>query len=191
MRILGHSFIYWAQKRAAQRSYSTNLSLHLDSFRLLWKGIRDLQWYQLYFHLTRLCQIWPPPSILVIHLGGNDLGNVKTLDLLFMIKQDLHCFSIASPGTTLVFYKVVLRLSWLSSAQRRVMEKMRKRVSGALEKFMPQIGGLSYWHVDLESGYPGLYRPGGAHLLEVDIDIFNLGLQYSIEMAATFGVGRS
>lgn len=58
------------------------------------------------------------PSILVIHLGGNDLGKVKTLDLLFMIKQDLQRFCITSPGTTLVFSEIVPRLSWLSSDQK-------------------------------------------------------------------------
>lgn len=56
---------------------------------------------------------------------------------------------------------------------------------------MPQIGGLSYRHVDLEGGYPGLYRPDGVHLSEVGIDIFNLGLQNGIEMAAMLGVGRT
>lgn len=120
----------------AKKSGSTQLFNKFISapglFRLLWKGIRGLQWFQLYFHLTRLCQIWPPPSILVIHLGGNDLGNVKMLDLLFMIKRDLHCFSISSPGTTLVFSEVVPRLSWLSSAQRKVIKKIRKRVNRAL-----------------------------------------------------------
>lgn len=127
-----------------------------------------------------------------IHFGyslGNDLGKVKTLDLLFMIKQDLQRFCITSPGTTLVFSEIVPRLSWLSSDQRRVMEKMRKRVNRALEKCMPLINGLSYRHVDLEGGYPGLYRPDGVHLSEVGLDIFNLGLQYSIESAVAAAVG--
>lgn len=84
--ILGHSFIYWVRKRAAQCSYSLNLSLQPDSFKLHWKGIRGLQWYELYLHLTKLCQIWPMPSMLVIQLGGNDLGKLRTIDLLFMIK---------------------------------------------------------------------------------------------------------
>lgn len=108
--IIGHSFIYWARKRAAHRCYSANLSLQPEQFKLFWKGIRGLQWHQLYFHLSRLYQVWPPPSILLVHLGGNDLGNVSTLDLLAMIKRDLHRFHMSSERTTIVFSEVISRL---------------------------------------------------------------------------------
>lgn len=102
-----------------------------------------------------LCQVWPPPTILVVHLGGNDLGNVRTLDLLFTIKRDLQRFLVTSPGTTIVFSEIVPHLVRLFSTQSRVMERMRKRINRDLEKFMPTIRGLSYWHIDLEGGIPG------------------------------------
>lgn len=37
----------------------------------------------------------------------------------------------------------------------------------------------------------GLYRAGGVHLSDVGVDLFNLGLQFGIEMATVVGVGRS
>lgn len=83
--------------------------------------------YQLYFHWARLFQVWPPPSILVVHVGSNDLWNIRTLDLLFMVKRDLHRFKITSPDTTIVFSEIFPCLSWLSSPQRIVMERMRKK----------------------------------------------------------------
>ena len=48
---------------------------------------------------------------------------------------------------------------------------------------MPQIGGLSYRHVDLEGGYPGLYRSDGVHLSEVGMDIFNFGFTTAFFMS--------
>ncbi|XP_040200106.1 uncharacterized protein LOC120932066 [Rana temporaria] len=189
--ILGHSYIHWAHKRAALRRYSTNLSLCPESFQVFWKGVRGLQWHQLYFHLSGLSQRWPKPDVLLVHAGGNDLGKVRTLDLLFLIQRDLQRFSLASPGTILIFSEIIPRFSWLSSPQRRAMEKMRKRINRAMYKFMPQIGGLSYRHVDLEGGFTGLYRQDGVHLSDVGIDIFNLGLQYGIEQAAEVGWGRA
>ena len=71
------------------------------------------------------------------------------------------------------------------------MERMRKRVNRAMEKYMPTIGGLSYRHIDLEGGVPGFYRSDGVHLSEIGLDLFNLGLQSGIEMAAVVGVGRA
>lgn len=53
-----------------------------------------------------------------------------------------------------------------------------------MEKFMPTIGGLSYWHVDLEGGILGLYRQDGAHFSDVGLNILNLKLQCGIERAA-------
>lgn len=146
-----------------------------------------MRWQHLFFHLSQLHQVWPPPSILIVHLGGNDLGSVRTLDLLFMIKQDLYRFHLTSPGTIIVFSEIVPRFAWLSSPFSKVMEKMRKRVNRALAKFMPLLGGFSYRHVDLEGGIPGLYRQDGVHLSDVGADIFNLGLQSSIERAAYLG----
>lgn len=125
--ILSHSYIYWTWKRVAQRGYSTNLSLQPESFTVYWKGVRGMKWHQLYFQLSQLCQVWPLPSILLVHLGGNDLGNTRTLDLLSSIKRDLSCFHLTSPDTIIVFSEIVPRLSWLSSPLHRVMEKMRKR----------------------------------------------------------------
>lgn len=101
-------------KRASQRCYSANLSLHSE-FRIFWKGIRGLQWSSLYLILSQLCLPWPLPALLMVHAGGNDIGKQKTLDFFFSIKKDLHgfkmSFSMYYPGFlrgcalfTLVFY---------------------------------------------------------------------------------------
>lgn len=112
------------------------------------------------------------------------MANTHTLDPLFAIKRDLYCFHLTSSGTTIVYWEIVPRLIWLSSLLHRVMEKMRKRVNWVMAKFIPFLGGFAYQHVDLEGGIPGVYRQEGVHLSDVGADIFNLGLQYSIEMAA-------
>lgn len=122
--------VYWARKRAPQCRYSVNLSLQLESFTLYWKGVRGLPWQHLFFHLSQLHQFWPPPSIPIVHLGGgNDLGSVHTLDLLFMIKRDLYRFYLTSPGTIIVFLEIVPRFAWMFSLFHSVLEKMRKRVN--------------------------------------------------------------
>lgn len=122
----------------------------------------------------------------MIHLGGNDLGRIKTLDLLFMIKHDLQRFKFTFPKTTIIFFEIVPRLTWYSP-DLKPLEKIRKRTNRFVEKFMPDVYGFSFRHFELEGGISGLYRQDGIHLSDIGLDILNLGLQSCIEMAAVLG----
>lgn len=141
----------------------------------------------LFFYLSTLFHSWPSPFILIFHLGGNDVGTMKMLDLMFLIKRDLHRLKLYFPNTCIIFSEMVSRLHWLYSPGRKSLEKIKKRVNHSIEKFMPLLGGFSFYHVDLEGGFPGLYRQDGIHLSDVGLEIFNLGLQNLIERAAVLG----
>lgn len=56
-----------------------------------------------------------------------------------------------------------------------------------MKKFMLFMGGFSYRHINLVGGFHGLYRSDGVHLSNVGLDIFNLGLESSIERAMVLG----
>lgn len=88
-------------------------------------------------------------------MGSNDLGRMRTLDLLFTMKNDLCRFELTSPTTTIIFSENVPRLSWLYSPQCRVMEKIRKRINRAMEKYLPMLDVFSYRHIDLEDDIAG------------------------------------
>lgn len=139
------------------------------------------------FQLSQLCSYWPSPAVIIIHAGGNDIGQQKSIELMFAMKRDLQRFRLAFPHCVFVFSEIVPRLLWFSSSQLKPLEKVRRRINRSLEKFMPSVGGFSYRHVDLEGGIPGLYRSDSIHLSDVGLDLFNLGLQSCIEMAAAVG----
>lgn len=69
----------------------------------------------------------------------------------------------------------------------RILLKKIRRVNRAVEKCMTSIGGFSFRHVDLERGFPSLYRDDGIHLSDIGLDIFNADLQSCIEQAAGAG----
>lgn len=48
---------------------------------------------------------------------------------------------------------------------------------------MPSVSGQSFRHVYMEGGLPGFYRPDNVHLSDVALDLFNLDLQTSVELA--------
>lgn len=82
---------------------------------------------------------------------------------------------------------MVLCFVWLSSSETKPLEVIRRRVNQSIEKRMPLLDSFSFWHIDLEGGFSGLYRQDRVHLSDVGLDIFNLGLQTMIEMAALWG----
>ena len=148
-------------------------------------------WDELLFEFESLVSVWPEPNILILHLGGNDIGQMRTLDLIFGIRDTIQILRESYPQLVIVFSEIVPRLRWLDAGVCRPFEKVRKRVNKAVEKFMVNVTGFSYRHIDLEGGLPGLYRSDGVHLSEVGLDIFNMALQGCIERAAVLGSGAS
>lgn len=71
------------KKRASKRSYSSNLSPNSSLFKMHLCDRRGMIWDELQFELRRLFDYWPQPDILIIHLGGNDFGQLTALDLIF------------------------------------------------------------------------------------------------------------
>ncbi|XP_077140620.1 uncharacterized protein LOC143805314 isoform X3 [Ranitomeya variabilis] len=181
--ILGHSFIHWAEWRARQRCYGLNLSMSADLVRIFWFGIREQKWNSLMDQVTLIYSKFPSPDVIIIHLGGNDIGKLATVGLLFLMKQNFLELRIMFPNTILIFSEIVPRLLWLKSEDLKFCEKIRKRLNRSMSKFMPSIGGLSFRHVDLEGGVPGLFQNDWVHLSEIGTDIFNLNLKAMVELA--------
>lgn len=102
--ILGHSFVYWAQKRASAGTYTSNLNMG-SLFNVYWSDWWGMKWDDLNLEFFRLLTYWPQPDILIIHLGGNDIGQVKTLDLIFDIQRTVRFLKLSFPELVIVFQK--------------------------------------------------------------------------------------
>ncbi|XP_044142811.1 uncharacterized protein LOC122932460 [Bufo gargarizans] len=187
--ILGHSFVFWAERRAAERNYSKESYMGSLFVSIFWLGFRGLKWYQIIPILKGELRSLPRPDVLIIHAGGNDLGRIRTLDLLDQMKCDLDHIKSLLPHVTLIFSEIIPRLIW-KGEQLGFMEKIRKRTNRSLEKYLPKLGGWSLRHTELEGFIVGLYRNDLVHLSEIGLDIFNSGLQDMIEKAVVFRGGH-
>lgn len=185
--IVGHSYIFWAGKQAATRSYSSNIGLDINKFQVFWSGIRGLRWRSLKEHLLFLSSIWPTPHIIIIHAGGNDIGKVRTWDLLCEIKTEFSSVKLLFPQSILAFSEIIPRLIWSPFSNLFYVDKIRRRLNRTVHNFIVSLGGLSFRHTELEGFLPGLFRNDLVHLSEVGIDIFNMGLQSLIEKALVLG----
>ncbi|XP_068107665.1 uncharacterized protein [Hyperolius riggenbachi] len=188
--LCGHSFVYWAGRRALIRPYGEHLDLSGFSIQVMWKGVRGLQWKGLVPMIKEALCVEPPPEVLIVHLGGNDVGKIRTLQLIFDIKSDFSTLRELLPGTVLVFSEIISRLCWLRSPELSYLEKIRKKINRRVSKFMVTIQGFAYRHHELEGGIVGLYRTDGVHLSEIGSDILNMNLQEMIEQAVGLGGAR-
>lgn len=185
--IVGHSYVYWAERLAASRSYSSNLGLDFNKFKILWSGVRGLRWRNLRDHLLYLSSIWPAPVVLVIHLGANDIGKVRTWELLCEMKNDFCAIKLLFPRSILAFSEMVPRLLWSPWGNFFYVDKIRRRLNRTIHNFLASSGSLSFRHLELEGFIPGLFREDLVHLSDIGIDIFSMGLQSLIENAMVLG----
>ncbi|XP_056384065.1 uncharacterized protein LOC130277420 [Hyla sarda] len=184
--ILGHSFVHWARRRAVSRSYGLNLGFPDKEVCIFWGGKRGLVLSELFDLCLSKAAIWPNPDILILHIGGNDIGKWNTSMLYQNLKQTVFAVKEVCPAALIVFSEIIPRLVWLDKNER-FKDRIRKRLNRSMEKFMLKINGFSYRHVDLEAFVRGLYWSDKVHLSMIGMDIFNVGLQNMIEKATVVG----
>ncbi|XP_071980183.1 uncharacterized protein [Engystomops pustulosus] len=185
--ILGHSFIYWAEQRAMVRPGGRSLGFFDADVR--WRGIRGLRWMQALPEVVDISRYSASPSILVLHLGGNDLCSVRFGELVPLIQSDLERFSSFFSRFVLVWSEIIPRAIWEGARDGAGIERSRRLLNTKVSRFVRERGGVVVRHRELEGDNRGLLLPDGVHLTDIGMDIFLSGLQDGIERAMSLLVG--
>ncbi|XP_066438203.1 uncharacterized protein [Eleutherodactylus coqui] len=179
--IIGHSFIHWAERRAATRPMGRNLGL--SGALVNWMGVRGLLWPRILQFVLKISRWTPRRVILVVHAGGNDLGKTKMNELLVLMKQDMMRFRDCFQDCVLVWSDIVARRCWRGARDGDAIERVRRLINLRMSKFVKSLGGVAVRHWELEDKERGALREDGVHLNDVGLDTFLSGLQDGVEMA--------
>ncbi|KAL7992135.1 hypothetical protein Chor_016391 [Crotalus horridus] len=179
--ICGHSYVFWAEKRALDRSFVPQLGIRLEDAKLHWLGKSGMMWDQLVPTLLHTRRRLTDPDILVIHLGGNDLGITSNADVINRMKKDFGHLKQIFKNSILVWSNIIPRKVWNQEIPHKVMEKSRRRINQEIGYFVQYIGGTVIQHDLLVPESPGLFHLDGVLLSESGTDIFNLDLQSALE----------
>lgn len=133
--------------------------------------------------MHRFAQLDRPPHILVLHVGGNDLGLISKLDITRDIKFDFLRLRMAFPGMLIVWLDMIARTTWRLARSVERVNKARKKVNRDVSRFVVKNGGLAIRHLELEVDTWRYLRGDGVHLHAVGIDMWTLGLQDGIQRA--------
>ncbi|XP_072533749.1 uncharacterized protein [Salminus brasiliensis] len=180
--ICGHSLVFWAEKRATSPEFGMQLGMDHNTVRIWWKGVQGMTWQQLLPQLLQLKDNWPRPDVILIHLGGNDLGKTPPEAFLAAVKKDLISMKSIFPECLLVWSNILPRRTWRHSDDRVGVDNTRKAINISVCSIIAELGGSSLAHENIKPGLDlGLYRPDGVHLSGKGIDTFNLNMQDFLE----------
>ncbi|XP_029431731.1 uncharacterized protein LOC115075482 [Rhinatrema bivittatum] len=176
--VVGHSFVRWAFHRAKRRPYGANLALDEKKFKVkcFFKG--GMKWGQLTNFLQSLVKVQGSPAVLIIHLGGNDIGVFSCRQLLSHMRKDLSSIMNAMPGTRVGWSDIIIRIK---HQKLNLWKKGVKKLNRQIGKWVQDQGGFWIGHDWSWEQLAGLFREDGVHLSDIGVDLFNNTLQESLE----------
>ncbi|XP_043931325.1 uncharacterized protein LOC122805302 [Protopterus annectens] len=175
--IVGQSFIYWAERRAQNQPSGKQLGLCTDRWKLQWRGIRNMCWPQLQSELDNMSESLTKPDVLILHLGGNDLGCIPKKEFVEVMLRDISLLKEKYPGIVIVWSIIIARLVWKNALSFQGMEKARKYINKMMCREATILDFRVLQHTEFENRDPSWFRPDGMHLNDAGLDLFNLHLR--------------
>ncbi|XP_073419123.1 uncharacterized protein [Dendrobates tinctorius] len=185
--VLGHSFIYWAGKRAEIRPGGKNFKL--PRIQVNWRGIRGLLWDQIFPELVKISKMAKRPLILVLHAGGNDLCKTTGVELFTTMKTDIKRAVCLIPDMVVVWSDITSRTVWHGAKDLKAVDKSRRRINVKMATFVKENYGIAVHHHNLEEDISLYLRPDGVHLTDIGLDMLLTNLQDGVEQALMMSCG--
>ena len=130
-----------------------------------WLGRRGMRWDELVPLLETERRRRIAPQVLVIHVGGNDLGYTKGTSLIRRMIDDLALIMSIYPVTQIVFSYICERRVWMRGTcdAPGLLDKSRRNVNKLVGSFLRQSGMSFLTHSNIRH-FMALYRKDGVHL---------------------------
>ncbi|XP_027132133.1 uncharacterized protein LOC113744979, partial [Larimichthys crocea] len=130
--IMGDSYVRRGAQRAAE---TTGRNLGLNDVSICWFGWGGLRWRRL-FPFPNCLRGRAAPDVLLIHCGGNDLGETTSVELVTRMKEDLHQLHHWHPHMMIMFSSLCQRCQWRAAANPVRVDKARKFVNSVMATFV-------------------------------------------------------
>ncbi|XP_053553828.1 uncharacterized protein LOC128645095 isoform X1 [Bombina bombina] len=191
--VMGHSFIYWANAEASKKMGGLQLGCPVDQWEVKWFGIRGMCWELLFPLFLDYGRMFPRPHVLIVHLGGNDLGMIPQKELVRRIKRDLGNIKELYPGIKIIWSQITPRLVWRSARDYDRLEKSRKKIIKIVSSFVKRLGGGVVFHPDFEvDGAEEFYLKDGVHFNQFGLQLFLFDIKEALgKILGLAGLGCS
>ena len=106
----------------------------------------------------------PPPAIIFIHLGTNDLGVIDQFCIRQEIASSLQLCKDHYPSSIIVWSDILPRLFYFGARSQKAMERQRRYLNRWANSQCQRIGAHRQHHVQFKGQDYSLYRYDGIHL---------------------------
>ena len=123
-----------------------------------------------------LSNLESPPSVLVIHCGGNSIGQTPLFDLRAEINFSLNQIKVMFP-------QILPRSNWRYSENMKALNHAAKRINNSAAQICNQMGrGGSYYikYSELAWDQTVFFAEDGVHLSDLGNDFFLYRLQMKL-----------
>ncbi|XP_053401628.1 uncharacterized protein LOC128557690 [Mercenaria mercenaria] len=167
--VLGDSIPYWAGVWAQD---TNKLNLRLPDLTIDWLGVRGLHWQSFRQQIEAKVLFSSPPSIIFLHLGGNDLTDSTVVQIKRTMETEIEYLREAFPESIIVWIDILQRQVWRGALKGYdVIEQKRLRINRAGRKLVRSIGRYDVIHPDIDAETP-FFRPDGVHLNDVGLEFY-------------------
>ncbi|XP_015278704.1 PREDICTED: uncharacterized protein LOC107120502 [Gekko japonicus] len=140
-------YVISLSKRRSQFSVGTKqLGFSASVAYVTWRGIPTMKWDDLLPNLHQLYHQCRFPSIIVIHLGENDLRVDSSHSLVTKMQNDLVILQKAFQDVVIIWSSLLPKGVWKLSKKVQVLESKRNDINCKMEEFCNENGMHYFLH---------------------------------------------
>ena len=174
---MGSSIVKHAFLHARQLNEGSSLGLNRFNATILWQGRGGLICSRLLPTIRHLLTIEDHPHLLVIHCGGNDIGQVNSCVLGHRMAVIIRQLIRLLLHTKIIFSQILPRLHWRGELNHTALNRVRIRINSKIASLVIRNVGYYFKYPELSELNPDLFSRDKVHLSETGNDIFLLRLQ--------------
>lgn len=186
--MVGSSIVKRAFVAARNRPGGVCLGLQRLSINIWWQGKGGMVWSELYKKIKALLKVNDSPHYLILHCGGNDIGNISLRILIQIFKRTLEKIQLLLPNTKIIWSQLLPRRNWRYSENIDAMNKTVKRLNSSIAAAVVQNGGGYIKYPDINSKDALLFESDGVHLSQTGNEIFLNTICAAIEQFKGAGI---
>ncbi|XP_033017001.1 uncharacterized protein LOC117053409 isoform X2 [Lacerta agilis] len=177
--IAGHRVVFRARRRALQSILGSHLGLSHMAF-IQWFYRKKLPCGQVlptFFHKA----VRHKPDIVILQAEDNEIGVMKTEDIVCQVVADLEAIRLRWPGAHILWSNILPRRDWSDIPNIKVLSQMRRDVNRQVEMALFATGDGVISHPQINPSRWELYENDGISLSAAGNDIFLSNLRTEIE----------